>query len=87
MKPDRKHRYEHYQLIMSFLCEELPGKGWRVQKPIEKAPGYFDDLWGDKRENLVRRFLKLPTVQHDRRVADKLVKEIQEKARLDKPKT
>jgi len=88
MNEDIKHRYEHYQLLMSFLSEELPAKHWAVMRLEEETdeetettipyPVYLE---GDKRENLVRAFLQLPTVQHDRKVADDLVKELQAKAK------
>jgi len=85
MNEDIKHRYEHYQLLMSFLCEELPAKNWSVIRMIEAdekkgIPAFPNLLQGNRRENLVRAFLRLPTVQHDRKVADDLVKEIQARA-------
>jgi len=83
MNEDIEHRYEHYQLLMSFLCEELSSKEFsviRFQERTDNQSSIPFYLSGDERENLVRAFLQLPTVQHDRKVADDLVKEIQAKA-------
>jgi hypothetical protein len=70
-----------YQQIMIFVKEELPAKGWSVMKmqPIKDYVPIPLYLEGDKLENTVRRFLQLPTVQHDRRKADQLLREIQAK--------
>ena len=84
MKEER-FRYEIYQNIMGFLIEYLPEKGYHVSKTIENTEEdepetYEFPLQGDERENIVREYLSLPTVQEDRKKADELVKELQRKA-------
>lgn len=83
---NERWRYEIYQNIMGFLIEYLPEKGYHVSKTVTEESEYGDDetfeeyLQGDLRENLVRDYLQLPTVQEDRKKADDLVRELQRKA-------
>jgi hypothetical protein len=87
-----REKYETYQKFMDFLCEYLPAKGYHVATvvpnndpdPAADEVTYEQHLQGDRRENMVREYLGLPTVQEDRAKADELVKELQLKARMAK---
>ena len=89
MKAKARAKWEEYQKFMIFLNEYLPSittrhKGkivlrellWRKDTETE----IYQFLRGDYIESLVRRYLRLPTVQQSRRELDAEVKRIQEKA-------
>jgi|SRR5712692_8628337 len=89
MRVKSKARWEEYQRFMIFLNEYLPSihtrhRGtivireliWR--KDTETEVSNF--LTGDYIESLVRRYLRLPTVQQSRRELDAAVKAVQAKA-------
>jgi hypothetical protein len=89
MRKPMRERWREYQDFMVFLNEYLPAiktrhRGtivirellWRKDTEME----IYQFLRGDYIESLVRRYLRLPTVQHSRRELDAEVKRIQAKA-------
>ncbi len=94
MRRSSQARWEQYQSLMKFVLEFLPSittrsRGkivlrelvWpKTEEKLETISEVFRFVTQDYLDNLVRRYLKLPTVQRSRRELDQMVKDIQAKA-------